>query len=140
MTTGQGDFMLRVSVVMIVVVIAGVVAGMEGSARTTEQASPSLAGQGIPGCAIPKEFGRLVTYIPGNDTGLTGRVTSKSANGNELAGQAIFEAQDGTIRWVAVVAPANTGGTDKPALRVMPRNFPVLPVYECAVGHVWRRS
>ena len=80
-----------------------------------------------------------MTFIAGKDTGLTGSVTAKSANGNTLAGQAIFEAQDGTIRWVAVAAPANAGGTDKPALRVMPRNFPVLPIYECAIGHVWRR-
>ena len=105
---------------------------------TAAQTAPLLPGQAIKGCAIPKEFGKLVTYIPGEDAGIRGQVTSKSANGNVLAGQAIFEAQDGTIRWVAVVAPAGTVG-EKPALRVMPRNFPVMPVYECALANVWER-
>jgi len=105
---------------------------------TAAQTAPLLPGQAIKGCAIPKEFGKLVTYIPGEDAGIRGQVTSKSANGNVLAGQAIFEAQDGTIRWVAVVAPAGTAG-EKPALRVMPRNFPVMPVYECALANVWER-
>jgi len=130
---------MRVSAVMGVVLIVGVLVGMRVSARTIEQVSPSLPGQGIPRCAIPKEFGRLVTFISGSDTGIAGQVTAKSANGNVLAGQAIFEAQDGTIRWVAVVAPVSTAAGDKPALRVLPRNFPVLPIYECAIGHVWQR-
>ena len=77
---------MRVSAALSVVLVVGVLVGMRVSARTTEQASPSLPGQGIPRCAIPKEFGRLVTFI-----------------------------------------------------RVMPRNFPVLPIYECAIGHVWQR-
>lgn len=120
------------------ILIAAAVGALHTSAKAIEQTSPLLPGQGIPRCAIPKEFGRLVTFIPGNDTGIRGQVTARSANGNELAGQAIFEAQDGTIRWVAVVAPAGTTG-EKPALRMMPRNFPVLPIYDCALGHVWQR-
>jgi hypothetical protein len=130
--------MTRTSLVVAGALLVGWIAG--GRITTlTAQSSPSLPGQGIPRCDIPKEFGRMVTFISGAETGLTGQVTSKSANGNVLAGQAIFEAADGTIRWVAVVAPANAGGTDKPALRVMPRNFPVLPIYECAIAHVWLR-
>jgi len=120
------------------ILIAGLIVILHSSARATEQTSSLLPGQGIPRCAIPKEFGRLVTYIPGDDTGIRGQVTARSANGNELAGQAIFEAQDGTIRWVAVVAPAGSGG-EKPALRLMPRNFPVMPIYECALAGVWER-
>ena len=130
---------MRVSTALSVVLVVGVLVGMRVSARTTEQASPSLPGQGIPRCAIPKEFGRLVTFIPGSDTGLRGQVSAKSANGNVLAGQAIFEGPDGTVRWIAVAAPATSTSTDTPALRVMPRNFPVLPIYECAIGHVWQR-
>ncbi len=137
--TAHKRSMVRVSAVLSVVLVAGVLVGMRVSARTIEQASPSLPGQGIPRCAIPKEFGRLVTFLPGSETGIAGQVTAKSAYGNVLAGQAIFEAQDGTIRWLALVAPVNTVGADKPALRVMPRNFPVLPIYECAIGHVWQR-
>lgn len=121
------------------ILIAGVIVTLHSSAKAIGQTSPLLPGQGIPRCAIPKEFGKLVTFIPGTDTGIRGQVTARSANGNELAGQAIFEAQDGTIRWVAVVAPAGTTGA-KPALRVMPRNFPVLPIYDCALGHVWQRQ
>lgn len=120
------------------ILIAGVIVTLHSSAMAIEQTGPLLPGQGIPRCAIPKEFGRLVTFIPGSDTGIRGQVTARSANGNELAGQAIFEAQDGTIRWVAVVAPAGATG-EKPALRLMPRNFPVLPIYDCALGHVWQR-
>ena len=127
------------AVVTLVVVMVWAAAGRGTALRGEQRQVPELAGQTVPRCDIPREFGRMVTYIPGDDTGLTGRVTARSANGNALAGQAIFEAQDGTIRWIAVVAPANAGGTDKPALRVMPRNFPVLPIYDCAIGHVWRR-
>lgn len=120
------------------ILITGVMVTVYPSAKAIEQTSPLLPGQGIPRCAVPKEFGRLVTFIPGHDTGIRGEVTARSANGNVLAGQAIFEAQDGTIRWVAVVAPV--GGTgEKPALRMMPRNFPVMPIYECALGGVWER-
>lgn len=119
------------------ILIAAAIVALHTSATAIEQTSP-LPGQGIPRCAIPKEFGRLVTFIPGNDTGIRGQVTARGANGNELAGQAIFEAQDGTIRWVAVAAPAGATG-EKPALRLMPRHFPVLPIYECALGHVWQR-
>jgi len=118
--------------------IAGLMVTLQSSAKAIEQSSPLLAGQAIPRCTIPKEFGKLVQFIPGNDAGIRGQGTAKSANGNVLAGQAIFEGQDGTIRWVAVVAPAGTAG-DKPALRVMPRNFPVMPIYECALAGVWER-
>jgi hypothetical protein len=111
---------------------------LHSPAAAVEQPTALLPGQGIPRCAIPKEFGRLVTFIPGDDTGIRGQVTAKSANGNVLAGQAIFEGQDGTIRWVAVVAPAAASG-EKPALRVMPRNFPVMPIYDCALSGVWQR-
>lgn len=58
-----------------------------------QQAVTLLPGQAIKGCAIPKEFGRLVNYVAGEDAGIRGQVTSKSANGNLLAGQAIFEAE-----------------------------------------------
>jgi hypothetical protein len=122
------------------VVLAGGMAILcYSSAMATRQAAPLLPGQGIPRCAIPKEFGRLVQFVPGSDTGIRGQVTaSKSASGDVLAGQALFEAPDGTIRWVAVVAAAGATGA-KPALRLMPRNFPVMPVYDCAVAQVWER-
>ena len=118
--------------------VAAVVVLLYATAVAREQSTSLLPGQGIKGCAIPKEFGRLVTYIPGEDAGIRGQVTAKSANGNVLAGQAIFEGQDGTIRWVAVVAPAGAAG-EKPALRMMPRNFPVMPIYDCALANVWER-
>ncbi len=121
-----------------IVVLAATLAMLHAPAAAVEQATPVLAGQGIPGCAIPKAFGKMVSFIPGSDTGIRGQVTAKSANGNVLAGQAIFEAADGTIRWVAVVAPAGAPN-EKPALRLMPRNFPVMPIYECALGQVWER-
>lgn len=86
--------------------------------------APREQGQPIPGCNIPKDYGHLVTILPGNNNG--------------LAGQAVFEAEDGTIRWVALMFNATQVIMQKPARRVQP-NFPVLPLYECAVGHVWQR-
>lgn len=130
--------MSRISVVLFAVSVVGLLGLIQGPTILAEQTPLPLAGQAIPRCDIPKAFGRFVTFLPGDETGLKGQVTAQSANGNVLAGQAIFEATDGTVRWVAVVAPANAG-TPKPALRVMPRNFPVLPIYECALGHVWQR-
>lgn len=130
--------MARIAAVLVVVSLVELFVVTRDSPLAAEQTPSLLIGQGIPRCDIPKEFGRLVSFIPGSETGLSGHVTAQSANGNVLAGQAIFEAQDGTIRWVAIVAPA-TAGTAKPVLRVMPRNFPVLPIYECALGHVWQR-
>lgn len=121
-----------------VAAIAATMILLHAPAGAVEQTAPVLPGQGIPRCAIPKDFGKLVEFIPGSDTGIRGDVTAKSANGNVLAGQAIFEAVDGTIRWVAVVAPMGTAG-EKPALRLMPRNFPVMPVYDCALSQVWER-
>lgn len=131
--------MTRIVSALIAIAFVVLLAVIRVPSVAAEQKPLPLPGQGIPRCDIPKEFGRFAAFIPGSDTGLVGQVTAQSANGNELAGQAIFEAQDGTVRWVSVVAPANAGGTGKPALRVMPRNFPVLPIYECALGHLWQR-
>ncbi|MGE0862534.1 MAG: hypothetical protein AB7P34_01430 [Vicinamibacterales bacterium] len=131
--------MTRIAAALIAIAVVVLLAFIGVPPVTAEQKPLPLSGQGIPRCDIPKAFGRLVSFLPGSDTGIAGQVTARSANGNILAGQAIFEAPDGTIRWVAVVAPANAAGTGKPALRVMPRNFPVLPIYECALGHVWQR-
>jgi hypothetical protein len=131
--------MARIAIIVVAISFGGLLTVSQGSSAAAQQPAPVLVGQGIPRCDIPKEFGRLVTFVPGSDTGLVGQVTAQSANGNVLAGQAIFEAQNGVIRWVAIVAPANAAGTGKPVIRVMPRNFPVLPIYECALGHVWQR-
>lgn len=73
---------------------------------------------------MPKSFGRLVTITTGNNNG--------------LAGQAVFEAEDGTIRWVPFMFSATETITQKPSRRLNPI-FPILPIFECAVGHVWQR-
>ena len=74
---------------------------------------------------MPKNYGRLVTILPGNTKG--------------LAGQAVFEAEDGTIRWV----PFMFHSTQVIMLRPHTRRACHLPcpaqIYECASGHVWQR-
>lgn len=60
-------------------------------------------------------------------------------NNNGLAGQAVFEAEDGVIRWVPFMFNSQQAIMQQPARRAMPANFPSLPLYECAVGHVWQR-
>ena len=87
--------MARISVVLFVVSVVGLVGVIQGPAILAEQAPLPLAGQAIPRCDIPRAFGRLVTFLPGDETGLKGQATAESANGNVLAGQAIFEATDG---------------------------------------------
>lgn len=108
---------------VVVVTIAVVAVTPSASGRATEQ--PLEQGQLIPGCQIPKYFGRLVIMTPGNNNG--------------LAGQAVFEAEDGTIRWVPFMFHSTQAIMQKPAQRALPANFPALPMYECAVGHVWQR-
>jgi hypothetical protein len=108
-------------------IAAGLVLAGAGSAYSLVEPEPQPPEQGqlIPGCDVPRQFGRLVTIMPGNNNG--------------LAGQAVFEGEDGTIRWVALMFNSTQTIMQKPALRALPANFPTLPMYECAVGHVWQR-
>lgn len=110
----------------IVVVLVGIgLAALFGTYRTEAQPEASQQGQSIPGCDIPKQYGRLITVTAGNNNG--------------LAGQAVFEAEDGTIRWVPFMFNSREVIMQKPASRPMAANFPVLPLYECVLGHVWER-
>lgn len=92
---------------------------------TAQQPATQDQGQLIPGCQIPKSYGRLVTIAAGNNTGITG--------------QAVFEAEDGTIRWIALMFNVNQAIVQKPWRGSQAANFPALPLYECEVGHVWQR-
>lgn len=112
-----------VSLPVIVVVAFGSVRYL--SAQQAGQPQSQEQGQLIPGCAVPKYFGRLVTVLGGNNSG--------------LAGQAVFEAEDGTIRWVPMMFNTQTNIMQRPTNKALPANFPILPIYECAVGHVWQR-
>ena len=107
---------MRVSVALSVVLVVGVLVGMRVSARTTEQASPSLPGQGIPRCAIPKEFGRLVTFLPGSEGIAAGTARLPTASWRDRS----IECAIGTIRLVSC-RPV-TGGRKPPRFE-----FPVLP-------------
>lgn len=106
--------------VVVIVVLAA------ASYRVVAQQPPSSTEHGlsIAGCQIPKSYGRLVTITAGNNNG--------------LAGQAVFEAEDGTIRWVPFMFSSTEVIQQKPSRRPS-TIFPILPIYECAVGHVWQR-
>lgn len=114
------------TVVVIGALILFTAAAYAARAYAAAQPQPPEQGQLVPGCEIPKIYGRLVTMTPGNNSG--------------LAGQAVFEAEDGTIRWVPFMFHSTQVIMQKPAQRAMPANFPTLPMYECAVGHVWHRQ
>ena len=112
---------------LLVLALAAVVIIAVARIATVRAQEPQPAEQGtlLPGCDVPKSYGHLVTVMPGNNAG--------------LAGQAVFEAEDGTIRWVPMMYNSQQAIVQKPARRPMPANFPILPLYECAVGHVWKR-
>ena len=81
----------------------------------------------LTGCKIPKSFGKLVTITnPPN---------------SQLAGQAVFEDGDGTVRWVALMFRAQMPTMPKPQSTTQGAayTFPQLPTYECELGHVWYR-
>lgn len=79
----------------------------------------------LPGCNIPKAYGRLVTIVAGNSSG--------------IAGQAVFEDADGTVRWVPFMFHSSITRMPKPAKEAMPAVFPVMPMFECTLGNVWKR-
>lgn len=78
------------------------------------------------GCGIPTSYGKLVSIIPGNTGGPNAGTT-----------YAVFEAEDGVIRWVAAAATGSVLNTQTP-----PRGQ-VLPAfiqrYECMLGSEWKR-
>lgn len=117
--------MNRISYSLLALVVVGGIF-VSYSALRAQQPEPLEQGQLLPGCDIPKSFGRLVTVMPGNNNG--------------LAGQAVFEGEDGTIRWVPLMFNSQQNIMQKPSRRALPANFPILPIYECAVGHVWQRQ
>lgn len=109
---------------MLIGVLITVGIGVTSYRAGAQQPAPPDQGQLIPGCDIPKQYGRLVTITSGNNNG--------------LAGQAVFEAEDGTIRWVPFMFSATQTISQRPTRRPS-AIFPTLPIFECAVGHVWQR-
>jgi hypothetical protein len=114
---------LTVVIVALVTVAASTTASRLLASQTTQTETGIL-----PGCGIPHAYGRLAEIVPGATGGGAG-----------AAAQAVFEAEDGTIRWVSMVqaglraTPPLTSGTTntvRPAF---------LPNYECALSGEWRR-
>lgn len=106
-------------------VIALVASGLIGQSWMAPPAAAQADSEILPGCSIPRSYGRLVTMMAGSQSG--------------LAGNAVFEAEDGTIRWVPFMFHSTQVIMPKPARRAVPANFPMLPLYECTTGHVWQR-
>lgn len=102
--------------------VAVIAAGAHlGWSSVSAQANDEL----LPNCGIPKSYGRLVSVLPGAGGGAAG-----------AAAQAIFEAEDGTVRWVSMVQ----GGINQtPASRTSAVRPAFLPAYQCALSNEWKR-
>ncbi len=111
--------MRKIAVTTLVVTIA-VVAGFVFFGQPVEAQDDQI----LPGCNLPKSYGRLVVLMNAPNSG--------------LAGQAVFEGEDGTVRFVALAFSVDLPQVPKPS-RLMTPIFPHLPRYECALGAVWPR-
>jgi hypothetical protein len=78
----------------------------------------------LPGCSIPRSYGRLVNVIPGHPG---------------FAGQAVFQAEDGIVRFVPFVFHSFEATSLRPTRPTARAIFPQLPLYECTAGAVWQR-
>jgi len=88
----------------------------------TPRAEAQASSDVLPGCSIPRSFGRLVSIAGGGGTG-----------------EAVFEGEDGTIRFVPFMPNSMEVIAPKPFRSAPKAIFPPLPVYECTTGNVWRR-
>lgn len=111
---------MRNIAVTALVVIVVVVAGIGYFGQPVEAQDDQI----LAGCNLPKSYGRLVSLMNAPNSG--------------LAGQAVFESEDGTVRFVALAFSVDLPQVPKPS-RLMTPIFPQLPRYECALGHVWQR-
>ena len=114
---------VRTSLVAISLLVVGLVVTLavsNGRAATQDD-------QILLGCNIPKSFGKLVAMT--------------NPSNNQLAGQAVFEDGEGTVRWVALMFRAQMPMMPKPqpTTQGAAYTFPQLPTYECALGDVWHR-
>jgi len=106
------------SLMVAATIAAGVHFGWSAvSAQTNEEIQAN--------CGIPKSFGRLVSVLPGASNGAAGG-----------AAQAVFEAEDGTVRWVSMVQSGVIQTTSSSTSTIRPA---FLPAYQCALGHEWKR-
>lgn len=81
----------------------------------------------LPGCGIPRSYGRLVSMMPGASNGAAGS-----------AAKAVFEAEDGTVRLVDLVSAGLTPTQASPS-----RSSTVRPAfmanYHCTLSSEWKR-
>lgn len=106
---------------LLIIIWLGYAAGASSPSARAAQPDTDI----LPGCSIPKSYGRLITIVAGNNTG--------------IAGQAVFEDPEGTVRWVPFMFHSSITRMPKPAKEAMPAVFPVMPLYECTLGNVWKR-
>ena len=112
---------IGIAFLMFAALVAGVLAGggFAVSAQTT------MPDEIQAGCGIPKSYGRLVSVMPGASNGATG-----------AGAHAVFEAEDGTVRWVAM---AQGGLTPTSASKTSSVRPAFLPSYECSLSNEWKR-
>jgi len=80
----------------------------------------------LPGCNIPKSYGRLVSLLPGANGGAAG-----------AAAYAVFEAESGEIRWVAMAAAGLVANEQRPPSGMTAPAF--YQRFECALNGEWKR-
>lgn len=114
-------FLLDLAAVTLALTIIGLIYANEVHSPLMAQADGDI----LPGCSIPKSYGKLITIVAGNNSG--------------IAGQAVFEDAEGTVRWVPFMFHSSITRMPKPAKEAMPAVFPVMPLYECTLGNVWKR-
>ena len=99
---------VRRSLVVVSLLVVGLVIGLAVS-NGRAQGPGDVIRQG---CNIPKSFGKLVTIMdPPN---------------NMLAGKAVFEDNDGTVRWVAMAFSAQMPRSQKNQPTIQGGAFPQL--------------
>jgi hypothetical protein len=108
------------------VLALSIVAALAAIGFTIALSAQSTTDAILPGCDIPKSYGKLVAVLPGSSGG--------AAVGTPYA---VFEAEDGVIRWIAAVQAGAVMNTQTPPRGQLLPAF--IQRYECVLGSEWKR-
>jgi len=106
-----------------VAIVMTISAGYLYSAKTSAQGDNIIQ----PGCGIPKSYGKLVSVLPARPGGPGAGTT-----------YAVFEAEDGIIRWVAATPTGTVTNTQRSSRTQIVPAF--IESYECSLGAEWKRQ
>lgn len=112
----------RIGIVSLLVAVIAAAAHL-GWSSVSAQSNDEIR----PGCGIPQSYGRLVSVVPGVGNGGAG-----------AAAQAVFQSEDGTVRWVSLV-----NGGYEPTSATTSRSSTIRPafiaVHHCTLSNEWKR-